>query len=189
MRRRRRTINRAAAAPSHISVKHPHYRLHENGSPDVRGRLSRALAFVLGFFVSRGRSSLTRRHHLEPFAHCARDHVAGHCLRAFQRMTSGDGRVDDSPHRFGKLALALFNGFGHCLHEPANGFHAGYMLALPEIQFLGSAPNTGCFWAEADIRWQITSADLVENDPGCVKTPCCCYDSPVILGRIDEALR
>ena len=30
-------------------------------------------------------------------------------------MTSGDGRVDKSPHRFGKLALALFNGFGHCL--------------------------------------------------------------------------
>jgi hypothetical protein len=27
-------------------------------------------------------------------------------------------------------------------------------------------------------------------DPGCVKTLCCCYDSPVILrGGIDEALR
>ena len=26
-------------------------------------------------------------------------------------------------------------------------------------------------------------------DPGCEKTACCCYDSPVILGGIDEALR
>ena len=33
-------------------------------------------------------------------------------------MTSGDGRVDKSPHRFVKLALALFNGFGHCLLSP-----------------------------------------------------------------------
>ena len=27
------------------------------------------------------------------------------------------------------------------------------------------------------------------DDPGCVKTLCRCYDSPVILGGIDEALR
>jgi hypothetical protein len=27
------------------------------------------------------------------------------------------------------------------------------------------------------------------TDPGCVKTLCRCYDSPVILGGIDEALR
>jgi hypothetical protein len=26
-------------------------------------------------------------------------------------------------------------------------------------------------------------------DPGCVKTLCCYYDSPAILGGIDEALR
>jgi hypothetical protein len=30
---------------------------------------------------------------------------------------------------------------------------------------------------------------LAAHDPGCVKTACRCYDSPVILGGIDEALR
>ena len=38
-------------------------------------------------------------------------------------------------------------------------------------------------WA---IKQQATSVD----DPGCVKTLRCCYDSPVILsGGVDEALR
>jgi hypothetical protein len=32
-------------------------------------------------------------------------------------------------------------------------------------------------------------AERAAHDPGCVKTRCCCYDSPVILGGIDEALR
>ena len=30
---------------------------------------------------------------------------------------------------------------------------------------------------------------LTGFDPGCVKTACRCYDSPVILGGIDETLR
>ena len=32
------------------------------------------------------------------------------------------------------------------------------------------------------------SVKLDVRDPGCVKTLCCCYDSPVILGGIDETL-
>lgn len=35
--------------------------------------------------------------------------------------------------------------------------------------------------AKADIHHVTVPAETVENDPGCVKTPCCCYDSLVIL--------
>jgi hypothetical protein len=40
-------------------------------------------------------------------------------------------------------------------------------------------------WNGRTLRGQPIS---VANDPGCVKTRCCYYDSPVILGGIDEAL-
>jgi putative tryptophan/tyrosine transport system substrate-binding protein len=43
------------------------------------------------------------------------------------------------------------------------------------------AQQFGRFWGEADIDWQTKPAGSVENDPGCVKTLCCCYDSLVIL--------
>jgi hypothetical protein len=51
-----------------------------------------------------------------------------------------------------------------------------------------AAQQSGRFWREADINWKAEPAGLVANDPGCVKTRCRCYDSPVILGGIDEAL-
>ena len=46
---------------SHISVKYLNYRLYDDRSPDVRARLSRAPAFVLGFFFVWRLTTRTRR--------------------------------------------------------------------------------------------------------------------------------
>jgi len=53
----------------------------------------------------------------------------------------------------------------------------------------GLRPPAWLLWSKADITRPTIPADFVENDPGCVKTLCHCYDSPVILGETDEALR
>ena len=42
----------------------------------------------------------------------------------------------------------------------------------------------------ADLTGNNANGRMSANDPGCVKTRCRCYDSPMILrGGIDEALR
>ena len=47
---------------------------------------------------------------------------------------------------------------------------------------------TSAFGCTADMARPFAGLVRIENDPGCVKMLCCCYDSLVILWGVDEAL-